>query len=137
KTVLLQLELAAGLPPIIADVAQMQQLAMNLVINAAEAIGDRPGTVSVTTAVQRFDESLLAGFPSTGEVKPGEYIMLEVQDDGAGMDDATIAKIFDPFFTTKFTGRGLGLSAALGIVQGHKGVIQIHSRPGEGSTFRV
>ena len=63
--------------------------------------------------------------------------MMEVHDNGCGMDEATQAKIFDPFFTTKFTARGLGLSAVLGIVRGHKGALKIYSKPGQGTTFRI
>ena len=138
RTVRLQLVLAAGLPPVTADLTQMQQIIMNLVINGAEAIGERPGTVTVTTGVQHLDEhSTGAATLSNDAVKPGTYVLLEVRDDGCGMDEATIRKIFDPFFTTKFTGRGLGLSAALGIVRGHQGLIRVDSRPGEGCAFRV
>jgi two-component system, cell cycle sensor histidine kinase and response regulator CckA len=137
RTVRLQLDLATDLPPVTADVAQMQQLIMNLVINAAEAIGDRPGAVTVTTSLEHFDEQSSRAFRSSDELKPGEYVSLEVQDNGSGMDEATIAKIFDPFFTTKFTGRGLGLSATLGIVRGHQGAIRVDSQPGEGSLFTV
>ena len=102
---------------------------MNLVINAAEAIGDRSGAVTITTACRQVEDDQ--------QIAPGKYLLLQVQDNGDGMDEATIKKIFDPFFTTKFTGRGLGLSATQGIVRGHKGLIRVDSRPGEGSTFSV
>src|SRR5262249_42474645 len=106
KTVELRLRLAADLLTVVADVAQLQQLIMNLVINGAEAIGDNPGSVTVTTAVQEVNGEPVIGVGGD-RVAPGRYIFFEVQDNGAGMDEATMAKIFDPFFTTKFTGRGL------------------------------
>ncbi|MCU1257900.1 MAG: sensor hybrid histidine kinase [Bryobacterales bacterium] len=138
KTVALRLRLAPGLPPVVADVAQLQQLIMNLVINGAEAIGDHPGSVTVTTGEQQtVDGESVGTTVGADPVTPGKYVFFEVQDNGAGMDGATIAKIFDPFFTTKFTGRGLGLSAALGIVRGHEGFMQVASSPGRGSTFKV
>jgi CheY-like chemotaxis protein len=138
KTVTLRLHLAPDLPPVVADVAQLQQLIMNLVINAGEAIGDRPGSVSITTGEQRIVEGETGGTTVGADpVTPGSYVYFEVNDNGAGMDEATIAKIFDPFFTTKFTGRRLGLSAALGIVRGHHGFMQVASSPGRGSSFRV
>jgi nitrogen-specific signal transduction histidine kinase/CheY-like chemotaxis protein len=138
KTVALRLRLAPGLPPVVADVAQLQQLIMNLVINGAEAIGDHPGSVTVTTGEQQtVDGESIGTTVGADPVTPGKYVFFEVQDNGAGMDGATIAKIFDPFFTTKFTGRGLGLSAALGIVRGHEGFMQVASSPGRGSTFKV
>ena len=71
------------------------------------------------------------------EISPGDYVCLEVADQGVGMDEPTMARIFDPFFSTKFTGRGLGLSAALGIVRGHKGSLTVESEPGQGTTFRI
>jgi PAS domain S-box-containing protein len=138
KTVTIRLRLAPDLPPVIGDVAQLQQLIMNLIINAAEAIGDKPGLVTVSTGEQAVvDSESLGNTVGADLVTPGRYVFFEVGDDGSGMDEATIARIFDPFFTTKFAGRGLGLSAALGIVRGHKGFMQVASSPGRGSTFKV
>jgi PAS domain S-box-containing protein len=138
KSVVLRPRLAPGLPPVVADVAQLQQLIMNLVINAAEAIGDNPGLVTITTGEQQIvDEETSGTKVGTDPITAGRYVFFEVDDDGAGMDEATIAKIFDPFFTTKFTGRGLGLSAVLGIVRGHQGFIKVASSPGRGSMFKV
>jgi CheY-like chemotaxis protein len=140
RTVELRLQLAADLPVVEVDPAQVHQLLMNLVVNGAEAIpAGRPGTVDVATRrvtvdpaeLQRRQE--LAG----GELRAGEYVVLEVRDSGAGMDAATRDRIFDPFFTTKFTGRGLGLAAVLGIVRGHGGSIAVESEPGRGAAFRV
>ena len=137
KWVELRFHLARGLPPVEADSTQLQQLLMNLVINAAEAIGEDYGTVDVTTGEQYLDTAALeAGFASQGS-QAGEYVYVQVQDNGCGMDDATKAQIFDPFFTTKFTGRGLGLAAALGIVRGHKGCIEVQSEQGQGTAFKV
>ena len=138
KSVVLRSRLTPGLPPVVADVAQLQQLIMNLVINAAEAIGDNPGSVTLTTGEQQVVDGETSGATVGADpITPGRYVFFEVKDDGSGMDEATIAKIFDPFFTTKFTGRGLGLSAALGIVRGHQGFIQVASSPGRGSMFKV
>src|SRR5207249_5170321 len=137
RTVQLRLHLAKGLPPIEADAGQMQQLLMNLVINGAEAIGDRPGTVMVATGRIDVDEPYLRTVLLQTEIAPGPFVFAEVQDTGIGMDEQTIAKIFDPFFTTKFTGRGLGLAAALGIVRAHKGAMKVYSTPGKGTTFKI
>jgi len=138
KNAQVNLDLAERLPCIDADAAQIQQLVMNLVINAAEAIPEgRNGSVLVTTRVQEVDDNYIAQTLSPGEIVPGEYVALEVHDTGAGMDQATLQRIFDPFFTTKFTGRGLGLAAAIGIVRGHKGALKVYSTPGQGSTFKI
>jgi CheY-like chemotaxis protein len=120
-----------------ADSRQLQQLIMTLVLNAAEAIGDAIGTVQVTTGVEPVGAGRVPASPLAAELVPGRYLFLEVCDSGCGMDEETSSRIFDPFFTTKFTGRGLGLAAALGIVRGHKGDIEVRSVPERGSTFRV
>ena len=135
KKVKVLTDLEPGLPPVDADSAQFQQVVMNLVINASEAIGDQPGQVIVRTRSVAYSRAeLAAAFP--GQVlEPGPYVRLEVEDDGCGMDAETIGRIFDPFFTTKFTGRGLGLSAMLGIVRGHRAGLRVESKPGEGTTF--
>ncbi|HKD04930.1 MAG TPA: PAS domain S-box protein [Bryobacteraceae bacterium] len=138
KNVQLRLDLRPGMPVIQADASQLQQIAMNLVINGAEAIPEEEnGTVLVTTGVLQIDTPYLAGTVDGTHLTPGTYVSLEVHDTGRGMDEATIARIFDPFFTTKFTGRGLGLAATLGIIRGHKGAIKVYSRPGKGTTFKV
>ena len=138
KNVALILDLYHNAPLVEGDQTQMHQLLMNLILNGAEAIGeDRPGTVRVSIRSQFLDEASIRASYSTDGLSPGEYAVLEVQDDGCGMDDETRAKIFDPFITTKFMGRGLGLAAALGIVRAHRGTIRVQSRPGVGSTFTI
>jgi two-component system CheB/CheR fusion protein len=138
KNVELKVDLTPGLPSIEADVAQIQQLIMNLVINGAEAIGEgEPGTVEIRTASRQLsaqDARENFGFEA---LVPGTYVTLEIKDTGSGMDEATKAKIFDPFFTTKFTGRGLGLAAALGIVKTLHGAIRVYSIPSRGTSFHV
>jgi PAS domain S-box-containing protein len=120
KKISLQLQLAPDLPSTEADANQVQQIVLNLVSNAAEAIADGIGVITITT-----------GPDAEGGV------FLEVADTGCGMDPETRARIFDPFFTTKFTGRGLGLAAVAGIVRSHKGTIRVTSTPHQGSAFRV
>ena len=137
KNVQLHLDLEEGLPPVEADLSQLQQLVMNLVLNAAEAVGEDIGTVRVTTGLQEVNESYLQETFAADWISPGPYVYLEVQDTGCGMPEEIKSKIFDPFFTTKLSGRGLGLAAVLGIVRGHRGAIQVVSAPGEGTTFKV
>jgi PAS domain S-box-containing protein len=137
KNVTLRMELQNELPCVEADVTQIQQLIMNLVINAAEAIGDQEGTVLITTGTQHVDDDYIASVLTPAQITPGDYISLQVHDTGSGMTQDTIDKIFDPFFTTKFTGRGLGLAAVLGIVRGHKGAIKVYSTLKQGTTFKV
>jgi two-component system cell cycle sensor histidine kinase/response regulator CckA len=120
-----------------ADAGQVQQLILNLVLNAAEAIGDRTGRVAIRLRVREIEEAELrsryVGFP----LPPRPYTELVVRDNGQGMDEKTLKQIFDPFFTTKFLGRGLGLAAALGIVRSHGGGIAVESTRRKGSTFTV
>lgn len=137
KQIELHLRLAPDLPSVQADVAQMQQIVMNLVINAAEAIGERSGTIVVATGRQVVDGTYIASLPPGETLSPGLHVSLEVHDDGCGMDEETVAKVFDPFFSTKATGRGLGLAAVQGIVRSHHGALSITSARGRGTSFKV
>ncbi|MDQ6676853.1 MAG: response regulator [Acidobacteriota bacterium] len=131
-----ELELSREPCTIEVDRAQIQQIVMNLLINASEAIGSRPGKVVVHTApIKRSTLQLSNRLHSV--VPPGDYVLFEVRDSGIGMSPETLNRIFDPFFTTKFTGRGLGLAAVLGIVKGHNGEIEVESIPEVGTTFRI
>ena len=137
KKVRLQFEFAEGLPPIEADSAQFQQVVMNLVTNASEAMGETGGVITIATGLRDITtEEVDVRFPGQG-LEPGSYVTLRVADSGCGMAPETLARIFDPFFSTKGSGRGLGLSAMLGILRGHHAGIEIHSVPGEGSEFQI
>jgi two-component system CheB/CheR fusion protein len=134
----LDLALSNILPPIEADPAQIQQIVMNLLLNAAESIpAERAGVVTVRTYELRASEDDLRGLLSSSRPRPGNYAVLEVADNGSGMDAATQERIFEPFFTTKFTGRGLGLSAVLGIVGSYQGAVSVESHKETGTRFRV
>jgi len=135
--VTLRFELGAGLPSVHADVVQVEQVLMNLVLNAAEAVGAGPGTVTVRTAASQIRTPEIRSWFGGDDLVGGLYVCLEVEDDGEGMEPRTQARIFDPFFTTKSEGHGLGLSAALGLVRGHRGAIQLSSAPGTGTRFRI
>ncbi len=138
RTVQLRLELAEGLPKIEADAAQIQQVVMNLVINGAEAIPEgKTGAVLITTGVQDVDDAYIQTTVPGTDIKQGRYVSLEVHDTGIGITPDIISRIFDPFFTTKFAGRGLGLAAVRGIVQGHSGAMKVYSTPGQGTTFKL
>jgi two-component system, cell cycle sensor histidine kinase and response regulator CckA len=138
KHIILDLALKNQLPLIDADVAQLQQVVMNLLINAAEAIGEQEGTIQIQTAVRHTTAADSIFWRYTGnELPAGLYVSLRVQDSGSGMKNKTISKIFDPFFTTKFTGRGLGLAAVLGIIRSHKGGLHVNSETGKGTTFEL
>ena len=110
---------------------------MSLVINAAEAIGEKSGLVSINTGVIYASRTYFAQTVFAPELPEGDYVYVEISDNGCGMSLETQKKIFDPFFSTKFVGRGLGLPAVLGIVRGHKGAIHVYSEEGRGSTFKI
>ncbi len=138
KNVRLSTTLADKLPLLYGDQGQLQQLIMNLLLNSADAIGGEAGEVKITTRRHELRPAEQSAWPWAGQaLKPGPYILLEVQDTGCGMDATTLAKIFDPFFTTKFTGRGLGLASAIGIVSAHQGGLHVESTPGQGTTFFI
>jgi len=136
KTVL-ELDLAENLPAVDADSAQMRQMVLNLVINASEAVGDRTGIIRIKTGETAVDKSIQSETHLFPELRLGEYVFIEVADNGSGMSRETQTRIFDPFYSTKFTGRGLGLAAVLGIVRGHNGAVHVKSDPGNGSTFTI
>jgi signal transduction histidine kinase/ligand-binding sensor domain-containing protein len=139
RTVSVQLDFPAAIPMVAGDPSQLRQVVMNLITNAADAIGDGPGTIRIAagTRVLSARDAAAAQQPGTVGLSPGEYVWLEVRDDGVGMDADTQARIFDPFFTTKPAGRGLGLAAVQGIVRSHGGRILVASQRGQGSTFTL
>ncbi len=137
KRVVLKYDFGQRVPPIEADATQIRQVIMNLITNASDAIGDRSGIISVTVGVADCTRDYLEQIFFADQLAVGAYVFLEVSDTGVGMDEATRERIFDPFFTTKVEGRGLGLSAVLGIIRGHKGAIRVYSEPGRGTTFKV
>ena len=143
KKIVLKYHLAECLPTFDGDATQIRQIIMNLITNASEAIGDSSGVIAVSTGAMQCDRDYLDGArgeSTSGQVEPlpeGDYVFFEVADTGSGMDEETIENVFDPFYTTKFTGRGLGMSAVLGIVRGHKGAVRIYSEVGKGTTFKV
>jgi len=137
KLVDLEVDLEPGLPCILADRVQIQQVVMNLVTNASEAIGDRPGRVRLATSLSRLGQDALDQRMSGQALLPGPFVTLVLQDDGEGMTEAVLARIFDPFFTTKEAGHGLGLSAIRGILTTHHAGIEVRSRPGAGTTVTL
>ena len=130
-------ELPDDIPAFEADVAQIRQIVLNLVTNAADAIGEREGLITIRTGVTQCDRAYLSQCYVDDNLPAGNYVFLEVIDTGCGMDAATQSRIFDPFFTTKARGRGLGLASVLGIVRAHRGTIKVYSEPGHGSRFRI
>lgn len=137
KSVHVRIELGALRSYVLAERSQMNQLIMNLVINASDAIGHAEGFIVVATTNREVIENDIANTPGMADLLPGRYLCFSVTDTGCGMSEETLEKIFDPFFTTKFTGRGLGLAAVQGIVRGHKGSMLVRSVEGSGTTFDV
>jgi PAS domain S-box-containing protein len=132
-----RLDLAPQLPTVRGDPDQLRQMAANLLVNAAEAVSETRGAVRVTTRRARLDVAAAAHLRPAPGVPAGDYVLLEVADEGQGMDEATLARVFEPFFSTKFPGRGLGLPVVLGVTRAHGGGLDLDSRPGRGTTVRV
>lgn len=140
KRASLEYRLADGLPPARGDAAQFRQIVMNLVLNAAEAVEKCPGRdgrIEIATGAMEADAAYLQSCAPGVAASVGPHVFLEVSDNGEGMTPQVMEKLFDPFFSTRFVGRGLGLSAVLGIAHSHRGAIHVESRPGVGSVFRV
>ena len=136
-TVGFELEAPPDLPAAEVDETQMIQVLTNLLLNAAEAVVDRGGSVRVRIGTLQADRDLLASTYLNQNLAPGKYISLEVQDDGCGMSEQQLTRMFDPFFSTKADGRGLGLAALPGIMRGHSGDVRVESRIDAGTTFQL
>jgi CheY-like chemotaxis protein len=137
KKVQLELDLATGLPAIEGDAAQLQQVLLNLVTNASDAIGDQPGRIRIATGATTLDAATAANLRAELKTRPGDYVFLEVSDTGCGITPDVQGRIFEPFYSTKDTGRGLGLSALLGILRAHHGALEMDSAQGKGTRFRL
>ncbi|MHC1744177.1 MAG: response regulator [Syntrophobacteraceae bacterium] len=137
KKAVLNLKLEKGLPPLEGDATQVRQIVMNLIMNASEAIGDRSGVITVSTGAMYCAADYLSKTYFEWDLAAGLCVYLEVSDTGCGMDKETAERIFEPFFTTKFIGRGLGLSATMGIVRGHHGALKVYTEVGKGTTFKI
>jgi PAS domain S-box-containing protein len=136
KSVDLAMHVRSRLPLVRMDPGQLQQILINLVVNAGEAIGEgNPGKIAVATSMTDIEKPFVD--PIGEEVAAGRYVSIEVSDTGAGIEERERSRIFDPFFTTKFQGRGLGLAAVAGILRSQKGGIKVESAPGRGSSFQV
>jgi two-component system, cell cycle sensor histidine kinase and response regulator CckA len=130
-------DLDTALPQVQADRDQLHHLIMTLIFNASEAIGDSDGTIRIRTQAVHADAAFLQGVFGSDAVPEGNYAWLQVSDTGCGMDEETRVCLFEPYFSTKFTGRGLGLASAQGIVRTHHGAMAVASKPGFGTTFHV
>ena len=127
-------DLAAGLPPVEVDAGQMEQVLLNLFVNAWQAMS-RKGRMTLASRQVKLSEAFCEPYGRP----PGPYMHLSLTDTGKGMDEATLARIFEPFFTTKEVGQGtgLGLATVYGIVKNHRGIIRVDSQPGQGTTFHI
>lgn len=137
KKVELRFELDDTLPTVEGDATQLRQVVMNLISNAADAIGDADGVITMRTITRVLQAGDVTPVHGLEPLAAGLYVVIEVSDTGAGMSSDTLRRIFDPFFTTKFVGRGLGLAAVIGILRAHRGAVEIVSEPDRGSLFSV
>lgn len=129
--------LASNLPLVMADQTQLRSIILNLLINASESIENSTGEIVLKTGTSRLGKSEIQRLLPDPGLEPGEYVYLSVADSGIGMGDEILDKLFNPFFSTKFAGRGLGMSAVLGIVGDHEGGIAVRSEPEKGSLFTI
>ena len=118
---------------IFADSTQLLMILSAAISNAAEAI-DEGGAIHIKTALKKFDQPITPEYP---DIVPATYIHLCIEDDGHGMDEATLERIFEPFFTTKLRGRGLGMASVYGIVKNHDGYVYVHSKKNAGTTLEI
>ncbi|MCX6539653.1 MAG: PAS domain S-box protein [Acidobacteria bacterium] len=137
RSIRFDMKLGADVPIVEGDPTQVHQLVMNLIVNAAEAIGDAAGNITLTTGAREWTREELRGGHVPDVAAAGPFVFLTISDTGSGMDQTVKARLFEPFFTTKFTGRGLGMAAVLGILRAHKGTIFVESEPGQGATVTV
>jgi PAS domain S-box-containing protein len=138
RRAVLETNLAASVPMVEADASQVRQIILNLVTNSAEAMPETGGRIKLSTGSMNCTGSFLASnWFKEDEVADGDYVFVEVTDNGLGIEPGTLSRMFDPFFTTKFMGRGLGLASVLGVVKRHKGAVKVMSRKGQGTTFQV
>ena len=137
KSAFLNFNPCENLLPVEGDASQIRQIVMNLIINASEALEDNGGVISISTCMVTVNKEYPAEGMFNEDIPEGKYACLTISDTGCGIKGENLPLIFDPFFTTKSIGRGLGLAAALGIIRGHRGVINVESKPGEGTRFEV
>ena len=130
-------ELAPASPNLHGDASQIEQVVLNLMMNASDALADCGGEIVVRTGTAEYEREALVRCEGGEELLPGRYVYLEVEDNGCGMSEETRRHVFEPFFTTKFSGRGLGMAAVIGIIRGHHGGIRVSSELGVGSVFRA
>jgi len=128
---------AADFPEVVADALLVEQALLNLINNAIEAIGDRDGHIRLAGGKQSVGEDEIEDMLLLDKGDAGDFVWLEVADDGEGMTDDVRQHVFEPFFTTRFTGRGLGMSAVLGVMRSHKGAIRIDSTAAKGCRVRL
>ncbi len=137
QNVVINTNFSPDIPTIKSDNSQLRQVVMNLIINASEAIGEEHGAIHVSLTKSELKGGQLSKDHLGSNIMPGWYVCMEVSDTGCGMDEETKLRVFEPFYTTKFTGRGLGMSAVLGIISAHKGALKLTSQPGQGTTFKI
>ncbi len=136
KKIQLNYQLEKNLLLIEGDHGQIQQMLINLITNAIEAIGDANGTITIATGIRTIDSDYINKNKIGNMIDPGIYVYIEITDTGEGIPPEIQERMFEPFFSTKEVGRGLGLSAVMGIVKGHNGTINVYSEPKKGSTIK-